>query len=580
MNRPFSRSLYEYRYWVVIFISIIFVNVFVTIYILQEKYIYYWDFAGYWDRYSILGEMFAKSPHQAINSIVSSIQNDEYNLFPVIFLMPFYFIFGDSRLAYILGMGNLYLTVSILILTYLVEKIIRSYRGEIDTSVFFLSFATILLFWPSWIPLLRGLPGMLGVVFVCLTLLIYFQKPIEEQKIYFLVVIGILLFLMTITRRWYAFWVLTFFATSLLERAAFMIRNRVFSHKNLIILIKKLSYAFITYVILMFLLIRPILVRSIESNYGYIYSAYKLPLLQAIWDFGKHFGIILISFVIIAIILSSKKELQSRIALFLIIQMILIFLLFNHIASFGQQHYLLVSTNMMILLSLFIDEAYFISEKLLLRMTFSFAYTLILIVSFSLVFVPWTEKLIPSSSAFPLVRCYPLKRNDIDEIYRMVYTLEQVLENNPDEFIYVLSSSKLFNSSTLSAAARKTNRESIILRNLKPTADVDKRDGFPIAFFEAKYVIVADPIQYALPEKDQQVVGILARKILNKEGVGVNYEKMPFSFNLDYGVKLYIYQRLYPATPKDVKDTLQEFLPSYPDWSTKFESMTSSSFKK
>ena len=580
MNRSFLRSSYEYRYWIVIFVSIIFVNAFVTIYILNEKYIYYWDFTGYWDLYSFLGEKFALSPHQAIKSIVSSIQNDEYNLFPVLFLMPFYYVFGDSRLTYVLATANLYLIPSVLILTFLSEKIVRSYRGKIDGWVFFLSFATIILFWPSWIPLLRGLPDISGIVFLGLALLIYFQKPIEEQKGNYLIALGVLLFLMTISRRWYSFWAFTFLATSFIERTVFLIRNRSFTKKNFITIVKKLAYPFFTYTILMILLIRPILIKSIESDYGYIYSAYKLPLLQSIRDFEKHLGITLISFVLIAIVLASRRKEQGRIALFATLQLILIFYLFNRIQSFGLQHYLLISANIIILLTLFIDEIYSISKKPFFRIAFLSTYTFIFLTSFSLVFIPSTETLFPLSYAFPLVRCYPLKRNDIEEIYRMVNTLENILDKNPSEFIYVLSSSKLFNSSTLSAAARKTNKNSIILKNLKPTADVDRRDGFPFAFFESKYVILADPIQYALPEKDQQVVGILAQKILNKEGIGMDYEKMPFTFNLDNGVKVYIYQRLSPATYGDVRGILNEFLLSYPDWSTKYGVIPSSVLKK
>lgn len=74
-----------------------------------------------------------------------SIRKSDYNRFPMLLLMPFYFIFGESRLRYILAITNTFFMSCVLILTFLSEKVISVYRGKISISVFFI-FMTLLHF--------------------------------------------------------------------------------------------------------------------------------------------------------------------------------------------------------------------------------------------------------------------------------------------------------------------------------------------------------------------------------------------------------------------------------------------------
>ena len=112
-----SRTV-NYRYLVTILLSVVFVNAFTVYFIKQERYIYNWDMLAYWDPYIEIGRSLLISPLGTIKSILLSVRYSDYNDLPVVPLLPFYYIFGETRLGYILAISNMYLLPSILILTY------------------------------------------------------------------------------------------------------------------------------------------------------------------------------------------------------------------------------------------------------------------------------------------------------------------------------------------------------------------------------------------------------------------------------------------------------------------------------
>jgi hypothetical protein len=136
---------------------------------------------------------------------------------------------------------------------------------------------------------------------------------------------------------------------------------------------------------------------------------------------------------------------------------------------------------------------------------------------------------------------------------------------DPDERLYVLSSSKILNYSILNNAhlvlGRDRKRENQFLR----TYDVDKRDGFPSHFFTAKYVVIADPVQYTLKPEDQRIIGVPAKAILNRENIGTAYRKLPYEFALDNNVNVYIFERVRPFKKNNIESLLDIFRKHYPD---------------
>ena len=82
-------------------------------------------------------------------------------------------------------------------------------------------------------------------------------------------------------------------------------------------------------------------------------------------------------------------------------------------------------------------------------------------------------------------------RHDIEDLKKFLNELNE-LTTRTDKRVYFLASSGEYNSAVLSCIYLPEKHNA--LQNLIGTRDIDLRDGFPIDFFDADYVVVTDPI--------------------------------------------------------------------------------------
>ncbi|MBV8361158.1 MAG: hypothetical protein JO189_24955 [Deltaproteobacteria bacterium] len=97
------------------------------------------------------------------------------------------------------------------------------------------------------------------------------------------------------------------------------------------------------------------------------------------------------------------------------------------------------------------------------------------------------------------------------------------------------------------------------------SAEVDKRDKFPLMLLNAEYVLVAVPIQYHLRPQDQRVVGLPAEALLMQKNIGNAFSRLPESFLLDDNVKVYIFRKIRPITKEELSELEKECERVYPD---------------
>ena len=106
-------------------------------------------------------------------------------------------IFGESRLAYVLGLVNLYLVTSFAMVYVLAKKVSKAPKIAAVIS---------LMICPSMVFLTFNgfvdIGGLLGCL-VCFNL--YFVKDKDDDAIWRYAVIGVLLVALMLWRRWYAF---------------------------------------------------------------------------------------------------------------------------------------------------------------------------------------------------------------------------------------------------------------------------------------------------------------------------------------------------------------------------------------
>jgi len=186
-------------------------NGFAAYFVSQEHYVYFWDYSGYWISSRDLSASLLRDPVAALRDVISSIRSSDYNLLPVLPLASFYWLFGASRLTYILAITNVALLPSAFVLGVVAQRLLRTRSGSSPAPPLVLAAASVLTLHYMWVPVLRGLPDVLGVLVIGAILLLHFAKPLPQQSLGRLVMTGLLLCLLVLIRRWYAFWVVAFF---------------------------------------------------------------------------------------------------------------------------------------------------------------------------------------------------------------------------------------------------------------------------------------------------------------------------------------------------------------------------------
>ena len=538
-------------------------NLFVVSYLSQERYIYFWDYSGYWIMYQDLGELLKRDPSQAIGKLINSIRCDELNLLPILSLLPFHFLFGDGRLPYILAIVNLYVFPSILLFFFLFKATFPSSPGKQSFLPYLFSLTLVLL--PQfWVPVLRGFPDVIGVFIITLILLLFLKHPIEEQPFINLLLLSLLLVLVTLMRRWYAFWVVSFFIALLFDGFIFRYPSYRFEIKKYVPALRNSLWIGIMSAFLLFLIAGPVAKRMMLTDYADIHSAYRdydslIVPLKRIYDY---FGFIPIFLFLFGAFLSMLNQKTRRYSLFLFLQLIFIFLLFSQTQNFGPQHVYLLIPTLVIFMSLFAIRILYprpMVYKILFLVPFVFIYSM----NFSSALIPkayaYFEKY---TYPFSQVRHFPLVRGDIGAVRDLLITLDHLIQSKND-LIYVLSSSYTLTEDILINASRMNHMT--VHNHILPVHHVDKRDGFPRQFFDARYVVLGEPIQYHLNPNDQRVIGILGDQMPQQKGIGSSYERLPYEFSLDHNVKASIYEKKSPVRKADIEDLMERFISYYPD---------------
>lgn len=521
------------------------------------------DFSNYWFKYQYLSDLFKNHPLNAIEMLIHSIRNDDYNLLPVFFLVPFNLLFGDGRLAYILAIANILALPSIITSSILNETINSHSSSKKSFALYLIPLLTVALLPQFWIPILRGEVGVAGIIVINLIFIIYIKQSIDKQSKFNLILMGFLMFFLILLRRWYAYWVVSFIIALIIERVIFLFPRYHFKIKNYLASAKNIIIIGSVFLILLFLIATPIAEKMLFTDYINIYSAYKS--INPIISFYKYFGFIFVLFFVLGFLKLYLNKQHRNFALFLIVQLIITTLLFSQTQDLWSKHYYLLIPTIIIFITFLIIDIFKKLDTRIKKSIFLSLYIFILLINFSIVFIPEaSDGLKKIDFLLPEYRYYPLVRNDLSEINNLLNKLDHNLLINKDDYVYVLSSSEIFNDEILRNACLDKGNPALCDKILV-TNHVDKRDGFPLRLLYAKYVIIAYPIQYHLKPQDQRVIGIIADQIKNQSNIGTSYNKLPYRFSLDNNVEVYIYQKVQPLKKSDLNTLSELFLNYYPD---------------
>lgn len=560
-----------------IIITVIFFSallIFVVSFIKREHFIYFWDSAAYWFYYREFGDLLLDAPRQAFENVKYSVLNEEYNLLPVVLLLPSRLLLGDSRLSYIVGNTILFTFPTILLFSLFfktrVEKVISSNRNR---YVYLLALICLGLSPQLWVPVLFGYLGSGGLILAILILIIYFRKDFRDQSYPTIFFIALLLSLMVLFRRWYAFWVVGFLLSISIENIFSLVRNHQKEFRKYLPVLAKLFTIGSTSFGFFVLIAPPIAKKILLTNYSDIYSGYKFTtsFLDTLECLDHYFGHLIIITAGMGFLLSLRHIEVRKTAMVLFLQFWFSLILFSNTQDMGYHHYYILLPSLQFFSCYFLLAALAITRNAGKTLVSLIAISILLILNFSIVLIPPVAvSLQKIDFIFPQLRHYPQNRQDIGEIYKILDFLNKTDVNETNK-VYVLASGHILNDDILRNACFTAETQLSYCHQFVTPAHVDKRDGIPLSLFQAKYIVTTDPAEFHMKKEDQQVIDKMRYMIINQKGFGNNYKKLQVEFKLDKNVKVYIYQRLRSTfEANDLIDISDFFVELYPHHREKF----------
>lgn len=446
------------------------------IYIAKSKTIYYWDDANYWTVARLISG--GKLAGHLWQSVYESIGNMNYNYVAGLISALFAYLFGGSRLVFVLSCVLVYLVPSV-VMIYAITK-------KLGARPYFTVSAVMLL-----CPVITRLTFLgfvdIGGMLICLVCYyLYFTKEGQRQSIIKSVIIGALLVLMMVWRRYYAFFAVSFITAMIAD----------------VILFKKKWYcaaAVILTAALILVCFRDFLMNILLADYGTAYSGYKYAVSTDLKIITRYFGMIFLVLLAVSSVYMGVKKKEYR-PVILWLQIISCAAMFMATQTHGQQHLLLYLPSVIMLVIL--------SAKHLETRNQTALVCIVALINTVNVCIPRIQpENITDISHYALApdfSIYSERRDDTREILALKKKLDTLVADG--ETMGVMASSLVFNDDVLRNVEISLNAVEGRRDYIKAIPMVDSRDTDLSLMYTVGYMLVAYPAQTHLADGRQTVI--------------------------------------------------------------------------
>lgn len=489
------------------------VNILAVIYITKSNFIYFWDDSTYWDiSRKIAAGVFDEGGFW--KNVYKSIGTQDYNYIAGLPSALLVRLFGESRLVYVLGLVNMYLIPSYIMIYLLAMKVSKA--PKIATAL------TILLCPTMMFLAFNGFVDI-GGLFICLLCFnLYYTKDGKKDGIWRYIVIGLLLVLVMLWRRWYAFFVVSFVTAMIADCVLF--KRKWYNAAATVMVIGSV----------LVLCFRDFVIQRLMNDYGNLYAGYKFSMMTDFKLITRYFGLIYIGMLAVCSVIAAVKRKEKR-TFFMWVQIVVCLFMFVSTQTHGQQHLLLYVPSLIILTLIIIK--YITKEWMLIGIS------LLAVIHSVNVYIPRKQpsniQEIKSLSAMPSFSMLTVRRDDTDEILALKRKLDETVYTG--DSLGVLASSFTLNEDILKnvepSLGVKTMRDNYIVS----LPQVDSRDVDLSALYNVNYVLAAFPAQTHLAPGSQTVIEEAVRSFGEYTDIATAYEEVEGSETVigDITVKLF-----------------------------------------
>ncbi|MCI8519991.1 MAG: hypothetical protein HFE50_00670 [Clostridia bacterium] len=523
------REDFKFRPWhkTLIFFLVIWavVNVLAVIYIKVGRQIYFWDNATYWDiSRRIAGGAITDGGFW--KNVYMSVAEQDYNYIaalPSAFLAK---LFGESRLVYVLGLVNMYLLPSYVMVYMLAKKISKA--PKIAAAL------TILLFPVMPFLAFNGFVDIGGLLICLICYNLYYTRDNRNDALWRYLLIGILLVAAMLWRRWYAFFAVSFITAMFADCVLF--RRKWY----------KAAATAVTAGLILLICFFGFLTMRLLRDYGTLYAGYKFSVMTDFKLITRYFGLGLVAVLIVCSVVTGIKKKETK-AVFMWVQIVVCLFMFIATQTHGQQHLLLYIPSLIMLV--------LIAIKHITKETMLIGITLLAVVHSVYVVIPRTQphniQEIKYMSLVPSFSMLPESRNDTKEILALKRKLDTTVYEG--DSLGVLASSFTLNEDIIKNAEPSLGVKAIRPDYVVSLPQVDSRDKDLSPLYTVNYVLVASPAQTHLADGSQTVVTEAVRSFTEYTDIAMAYEEITGCRTVIDGIDVRLFHRIGEVRSADIK---------------------------
>lgn len=525
-----------------IIILLIYISFGINIY--YRKFFYFFDYACYYNIQLSTAENFSVGLLNGIRAFVGSTWSGEYGNF-LSFFPEIIFHFTDRTTnSFILSYIFIFTPYVITALSMFLKKISEKLNLKNSNLFFVLALISFILFPVYHATAVYGQPDFFGLAFVFLIILLTINYDFKEIDYVRLILIFMTTFMLIITRRWYIYWIISYFICYIVKIYLTNIKNKT----DLIKITKHLLCYGIIVITLLTITLFPMIKNILKSSIGdysafYLTSGFKGEIVNQI----RIIGYLPLLLMIIGILYSLNKKELRMVTILSIVQCFLIIFLFTRIQNMGHHHTLT-------LLPIYLYWFYLclnliLSETKTMAKRYCILYSLIIIVNFI-----FSINNVSSDVYFTYI---PLKVNNDKYYENYVEVANWLTENlNENNQGYLISHNTKFNPDKF----RNINMpDKTIFNNMPYGSAVIGTHSFPTGLFTAKYVMTTTPFEYISIEYKFNDVFL---KLVED-----NKFKKIKEFDMGEGYKFIIYERIEKVDAYEIdlyQKALDEESKTYP----------------
>lgn len=534
--------------------------VFLWWYFSSERDIKIYDFSVYWISTLEIRQGMADSIWRYLLLFRETMSHEYTHLlaFPLSLAIQ---LFGDSFTGYCQSIFVMYYLPACFFLAVLALRLARKAQGRRPGVFAFLAVFSLCALCPVFLwALLMGYTDVGGVLFLALIL----NYSLDWDGVSFswrrnLALAGLSVLLL-LSRRWYAFYIVGFYAALGTVSFLRMLVERSFTGRRFGLLAANLA-AIAGISAAAVAVINPrIFISFLGTNYAEAYSAFKmLGPWTSLWYYMQYVGLAFFLAFVFGLAWFLRNRQTSLLSLRLAGAGVIAAALFLLVQDPGPQHEYLLTPTLLIFLAAF--AAFWVGEVGAPARPFVAVGLLsIFAANFAFAYVPAFRGVGDAITPIPtVIRNYPKQLENYDA-YRGIYNDLLAKTGGKAASVYIVGEGDVFNPEYFRRINLPDQTDAAAFATISNT--VDLRDGFPSQMFPAQYVMFADPFSTLFSTPQQ--VGYQIYDMLLHDPVMEGYYALDGTYSLaSHEAKLY--RKIRPMDRAGV-DVLKERLRSrYPD---------------